>query len=640
MRIALLGNPNSGKSTLFNALTGLHQHVGNFPGVTVEQHTGTLRDLPGGTLIDLPGTYSLTAASAEERVCSDMLRMRRPDAIINIVDATCLSRGLYVTLQLLTFDIPMVVALNMMDEVQKSGGRIDVEKLSKHLGVPVVPISAARREGLSALLQAVAGETGRAGSYVTDNHVADRHVAGGSMADGKHSRSNNGPKRHESAYDHGKVNGTGIVNDLMIQERYARIDAMMAEVVSGLDGNVAHSLSRKLDAVLMHPVFAFPIFTLIMGFVFACTFGPIGQALTRAFGLMQSAAASQLSAVLSALHVSEWMHELLVEGIMTGIGVVLAFLPTLLILFFMLSLLEDSGYMARMTYVSDRFFRKIGLSGRSFVPALLGFGCSVPAMMATRTLSTRRDRYATVLLVPFLSCSAKLPIYALLTQVFFKDHALLVVMGLYAGGVLLGLLAAWVLSRTILPDVKSPFLMELPNYRLPTLRSALMLVRTRIIAYVRTALTTLLFASVAIWSLQRVDLSLQPCADNAQSILAVMGRMLSPLFVPLGFGDWRATTSLITGLMAKEGVLSTMGILLGAPTESALQTVLPDVFTPLSALSFLVFVLLYMPCMAAFATARRELGGLRYALLNALFHTGIAWLAALVVYNIGRICGM
>lgn len=606
MRIALLGNPNSGKSTLFNALTGLSQHVGNFPGVTVEQHTGRMRALPDSTLIDLPGTYSLSAISVEEAVCRDALLQEPPDAIVNIIDATCISRGLYMTLQLLELGIPMVVALNMMDEVQKSGGYIDCEVLSKDLGVPVLPISAVRGTGIPALVDALSREAQR------------------SAAKGRERQTIRAPS-------------PGAVDDRRIQERYARIDRIVARAATGFDSGAILSHTRQLDAVCMHPVFALPVFLLIMGVVFYCTFGPVGQWMTKAFGLLLQVLTGWLSSALRVIQVAEWVHALVIEGILAGIGIVLSFLPTLLILFFLLSLLEDSGYMARMVYVSDKFFRKVGLSGRSFVPALLGFGCSVPAMMATRTLSSRRDRYATILLVPFLSCSAKLPIYALLANVFFRENALWVVMGLYVGGALLGLIAAWALSRAVFPVAQAPFLLELPNYRWPTMRSALMLVRARTAVYVRNALTTLLLASVAVWSLQRVDVSLRPVLDNSRSILAILGRMLSPLFAPLGFGNWQAATSLLTGLVSKEGVLTTMGILLSAPTETALQDALAGVFTPLSALSFLVFVLLYMPCMAAFATARRELGGLRYALINSLFHIGIAWLAACIVYNAGRL---
>lgn len=605
MNALLIGNPNSGKSTLFNALTGLRQHVGNFPGVTVEQHSGKLKDLPGCTVIDLPGAYSLTALSKEEAVLRDVLTTQQPDVIINIVDATCLSRSLYMTLQLLELDVPIVIALNMMDEVQKAGGRIDHLKLSEILGVPALPISASRREGIGSLIETVSSLAG------------EGHPNG------------NAPKLIKtSSFD---------VDERRIAERYARIDRMVPLVAKEMHEGSARKLTEKLDAVLLHPALAFPIFFILMGFIFYAAYGPLGQALTHLFQNAVSACAGALDAALYSVNAAPWIHALCVEGIMSGLSIVLSFFPTLLILFFLLSLLEDSGYMARMAFIADRFFRRMGLSGRSFVPALLGFGCSVPAILSTRTLSSRRDRYLTTLLAPFLSCSAKLPIYALFAKAFWGSSSPFVIMGLYFLGAVVGFLMTWILSRTLIQSSSSPFLLELPAYRLPTPHSALMLVRTRTAIYLKNALTTLLFASVVVWSLQRVDFSLKPVADSASSILAGIGQAISPLFIPLGFGDWRAATSLITGLLSKEGVLSTMGILLSAPTADALHTSLQGVFTPLSALSFLIFVLLYMPCMATFAASRRELGGVRYALLNALYHTGIAWLAACVVYQVGTL---
>ncbi len=605
MTLALVGNPNSGKTTLFNRLTGLQQHVGNFPGVTVERMEGALSGRPSVTVVDLPGAYSLRAFSKEEDVASGYLRDHPPDAILNIVDATCPERGLYLTMQLLPLGIPMAVALNMMDEVEAGGGKVDVAALAKGLGVPVVPIVASKGEGVLA--------------------AADAALSA--------------PKRRAQASPKHMTNVISSDDEeAQIIARYRRVEALVARAVTAPAESRAQRLSRRADTILTSRHFAFPIFFIVLGLVFYLTYGPVGGALARLFARGLSAFSAWIGASLSAIGAAEWLRGLIVDGILAGAGSVLSFLPTILTLFFLLSLLEDSGYMARMAFVTDRLLRKIGLSGRSFVPALLGFGCSVPAILATRTLPTKRDRRMTVLLVPFLSCSAKAPIYALFAGAFFPAHAALATVALYAGGVLVGIPAALMLKKAAFPGNAPPFLLELPAYRMPTARSALMLVRTRTLAFVKCALTTLLLASIAVWALGRVSFSLQPVANSADSALAGIGRLLSPLFLPLGFGDWRAATALLTGLMAKEGVLASFSILL-APGGLPLPDALRVMFTPLQAVSFLTFTLLYTPCIAAFAAARRELGGLRYALLGALFQCGVAWACAFLVYNVGRVLG-
>ncbi len=599
MILALLGNPNSGKTTLFNALTGLRQHVGNFPGVTVDSMEGPLRGEPDVTVVDLPGAYSLRAASVDERVSRDFLLSGKPDALLNVVDATSPARGLYLTLQLRELGIPMAVAMNMMDEVRAGGGAMDCAALSRALGVPVVPVAAVRGEGVrESALAALTAPPPKARELPTARAAEEERIL----------------------------------------RRYAEIESLCGGALCGGE-SAAQRRSARVDAVLTHRVFAFPIFLLVMALVFYLTFGPIGGTLSALFRAAMAWAIGWIDQGLLRVGAAAWLHDLLIDGVLAGVGTVLAFLPTILTLFFLLSLLEDSGYMARMAFTTDRLLRRLGLSGRSFVPALLGFGCSVPAIMATRTLPTRRDRRMTILLIPFLSCSAKLPIYVMFTQAFFPKHAVLVMSALYAGGVALGIVVALLLKKAAFPGKPAPFLLELPAYRMPTAKSALLLVRTRTAAFVRCALTTLLLASIAIWALQRVNWALQPVADSADSLLASIGRGIAPLFIPLGFRDWRAATSLIAGLMAKEGVLSSMGILLRAPTELSLQAALCGLFTPLQAVSFLVFTLLYTTCVAAFAAARRELGGTRYALGAAVFQTGVAWLAASLVYNVGRLLG-
>ncbi|MCL1964799.1 MAG: ferrous iron transporter B, partial [Firmicutes bacterium] len=509
--LALLGNPNSGKTTLFNALTGLKQHVGNFPGVTVERMEGALRADKTALLVDLPGIYSLSSASAEEAVSSGYLRDQPPDAIINIVDATCPERGLYLTTQLLALRVPMVVAMNMMDEVRKGGGSVDCAALSRGLGVPVLPVAASKGEGVAAVAAAAL-------------------------------------KAKPPQWSGLPGRGDGV--EAMILRRYAFLEALCGKAVQGGEESAAQRRSRRVDEVLTHRVWAFPIFFGIMALVFFLTFGPVGGKLRDAFQWGMDAFAGGVDRALVWADAADWLRGLIVRGVLAGVGSVLSFLPTILTLFFLLSLLEDSGYMARMAFATDRLLRKVGLSGRSFVPALLGFGCSVPAILATRTLPTERDRRMTVMLVPFLSCSAKLPIYTMFSQAFFPGREVLALFALYAGGVLTGVPVALLLRKTAFPGNAAPFVLELPAYRMPTAQSALRLVRVRTAAFLRCAMTTLLLASIAVWALQRVDGSFQPVADNADSLMAAMGRRVAPLFLPLGFGDWRAATALLTGLMA------------------------------------------------------------------------------------------
>lgn len=590
--IALLGNPNSGKTTLFNRLTGMRHHVGNFPGVTVERAEGICKADSSVRVIDLPGMYSLSSASAEERIALEALLEEPPDAVVSVVDATSPARGLYLTLELLQTGLPVIIALTMMDEVEKSRGSVDMRALSDALFSPVI---SARDESPEALVRAA-----------------------------KKARPGRAPMRKP-----------GPAADQDIIDRYARVDRLCAAAVKGPEESAAQMRSRKVDQIATHRFLAFPLFAATMGLLFFLTFGPPGQALQRAFLSLMSLFSAALDAALSRMAVSFWLRSLIVEGILAGLSTALSFLPTIAILFLLLSLLEDSGYMARMSFITDGPLRRVGLSGRSFVPLLVGFGCSVPAIMATRTLPSRRDRLLTILFVPFCSCSAKAPIYALLVGAFFPAHGLLVVVGLYVFGVLLGVLAMVVLRSLGISGDEQPFLLELPAYRIPSVRTCVSRVWARMRVFLRNAFTLLLLSSVAIWSLGRVTLSLTPAAHSGESMLAAFGKWISPVFLPLGFSDWRAATALLSGLMAKEGVVTTLGVLLGATGEAPLSALLHDVLSPLSALSFLTFTLLYMPCVSTFAAARRELGGARYALLAAFFHTGVAWVAACMVYNIG-----
>ena len=677
---ALAGNQNCGKTTLFNQLTGSNQHVGNFPGVTVEKKEGTIQlDGPrrrwgrneeekgqdGATLVDLPGIYSLSPYTAEEVVTRDFLVKQHPDAIINIIDATNIERNLYLTLQLIELGIPMVLALNMMDEVRASGSSIDVAALSKELGIPAVPISASKGEGVADLareamrvastrqkpsrLDFCTGPVHRA--IHATAHVIENHTSGtGFPARFAASKILEGdePLERSLGLDQADLDIIGHVVEEMEREtgtdreaaladmRYSYIEGLCSKVVTKRGVSRDRQRSERIDGILTHRIFAIPVFLLIMFAIFGLTFGWPGSWFSDLFSAGVDWVTAQVDAWLTQAQVSGWMHSLVIDGVFAGVGSVLSFLPVIMLLFFFLSLLEDSGYMARVAFVMDKLLRRIGLSGRSFVPMLMGFGCSVPAIMATRTLASRRDRVMTILLVPFMSCSAKLPIYAVFCAAFFPDHAAVVMICLYVLGMVTGILAALVLKNSLFRGNPVPFVMELPNYRMPSLQSVLLLMWEKAKDFLQRAFTIIFLASLVVWFLQSFDPRFNLVSDSSTSMLAALGGLVAPIFAPLGFGDWRLSTALITGLTAKETVVSTLAVLLGAGTDqNALVPLLHTVFTPLTAVSFLTFTLLYMPCVASFAAIRRELASTGKAVAAMACQTGVAWVVAFVVYHLG-----
>jgi ferrous iron transport protein B len=664
--IALAGNQNSGKTTLYNNLTGSNQHVGNFPGVTIEKKEGQLKKYKDISLVDLPGIYSLSPYTMEEVVTRDFLLKENPDLILNIVDATNIERNLYLTLQLMDLSIPMVIALNMMDEVTASGNSIDVKKLSCHLGVPVVPISASKGEGISELIDVVIKTVKEKSSpKKLDFCVGEVHRA-------IHSISHLIDEQAEAAGYPVRFAATKLVegdeptikslkiteNQLHIIEhvvkdmeaalqtdreaaladmRYCYIEQICSETVVKKQETKEQQRSEKIDEVLTHKYFGIPIFFGIMFFIFWMTFNVIGAPLQGLLEELIGAITEITSNAMIAFDVSDWLHSLVIDGIFAGVGSVLSFLPLIVILFFFLSLLEDSGYMARVAFLMDKLLRKIGLSGRSFVPMLIGFGCSVPAIMATRTLASERDRKMTIVLTPFMSCSAKLPIYGMITVAFFPDNAAIVMIGLYIMGIIAAVISGLLLKNTIFKGEPVPFVMELPAYRIPSRRSVLIHMWEKGKDFIQRAFTVIFLGTIIIWFLQSFNWSFDMVEDSSNSILAYLGSLIAPIFIPLGFNDWRASTALITGLTAKEAVVSTLSVLTGAVTDSQLSEVMFTMFSPLSAFAFLTFVLLYMPCIAAFAATKRELGSLKYAALAALYQTVTAFIAGMLVYQIGSL---
>ena len=666
MKIALAGNPNCGKTTLFNDLTGSNQYVGNWPGVTVEKKEGKLKGHKDVVIQDLPGIYSLSPYTLEEVVARNYLVGEKPDAILNIVDGTNIERNLYLSLQLMELGIPMVIALNMMDEVRASGNHIDVKCLSQHLGVPVVPISASKGEGISELLKQVVemvekqekpqkldfctGPVHRAIHSIA--HIVEDHAeragypvrfAATKLVEGDQ------PMIDALQISENEVH----IIDHIVQEmeseletdreaaladmRYTYIEGVCAECVFKHQETLEQVRSEKIDRILTHKYFGIPIFLGIMLVVFYLTFSVLGAPMQDFLGTAIDSGVAAFSSFLTDVGVSPWLHSLLIDGVCAGVGSVLSFLPIIVLLFFFLPLLEDSGYMARVAFVMDKLLRKIGLSGRSFVPMLIGFGCSVPAIMATRTLSSDRDRKMTIVLTPFMSCSAKLPIYGMITAAFFPHHAALVMISLYVTGIVVAILSGLLLKNTIFQGDPVPFVMELPAYRMPSAQSVFLHMWEKAKDFLRKAFTIIFMASLAIWFLQSFDWSFNMVADSADSILASIGSLIAPLFAPLGFNDWRASTALITGFTAKESVVSTLTILTGAANDAQLSAILQTIFTPLSAISFLAFTILYMPCVAAFAATRREIGSMKGAVLTAAYQTGAAYLVAMAIYQIGRL---
>lgn len=657
MILALAGNQNCGKTTLFNQLTGSNQHVGNFPGVTVDQKIGQVRGQKGCSVVDLPGIYSLRPYTAEEIVTRDFILNQKPDGIINIVDATNLERNLYLTLQLLTLRVPTVLALNMMDELTGNGGSIDVQKMAQTLGVPVVPICAATADGVSELIdEAVRVAEGKILPQVYDFcepgpvhrciHAVCHQIEDHAQAVGINTRFAatwliEGDSAIEDALKLDQNEKELIEHSVLQMEqergldrnaaladmRYSFIEKLVREAVVKPRESRQHRRSVQADKILTGKYTAIPIFIGVMFLIFFLTFHVIGAFLSDLLALGIDKLTALTDAALTAYGLNPVVQSLIIDGIFEGVGSVLSFLPVIVTLFFFLSILEDTGYMARVAFVMDKLLRRIGLSGKSIVPMLIGFGCTVPAVMATRTLPSERDRTMTILLTPFMSCSAKIPIYGFFSAAFFPQHAALVMIALYVFGILMGILAALVLEKTAFRGRPVPFVMELPNYRLPSVKSVALLLWEKAKDFLERAFTVIFLATIVIWFLQSFDTRLNVVESSADSLLAMIGQFLAPIFAPLGFADWRCATALISGFIAKESVVSTLEILLGTSALSAL-------FTTKSAVSFLVFTLLYTPCVAAIAAIRREVGSPVRAGIIALSQCCVAYLAAFAMFAI------
>lgn len=668
MIYALAGNQNCGKTTLFNQLTGSNQHVGNFPGVTVDSKMGEIRGEKGNAVVDLPGIYSIRPYTNEEIVTRSFILQEKPDGIINIVDATNIERNLYLTLQLLELHIPMVLALNMMDEVWGNGGSIDIAKMEEALGIPVVAISAVKNEGIADLIAAIREVSARriypkvtdfcekgpvhrcihAVSHQVEDHAerigmsprfaATKIVEGDQDIIDRLALSDNELDLMEHSIVEMEQDSGMDRNAALADMRYDFIERVCSQAVSKCRESKEHIRSQRIDSVLTHKYLAIPVFVLIMVAVFYLTFGLIGSFLSDLLSLLIDTLSGVVERALTAYGINPVVESLVIDGIFTGVGSVLSFLPIIVVLFFFLSILEDSGYMARIAFVMDRPLRKIGLSGKSFVSMLIGFGCSVPAVMSTRTLSSERDKRMTILLIPFISCSAKIPIYALFAAAFFQRRVALVMFGLYGLGILVGLLCALILNRTVFHGNPTPFMMELPNYRFPSAKSVSLLMWDKAKDFVQRAFTVIFVATLAIWFLQTFDMRFNVVADSGESLLAMVGKLIAPIFGPLGFNDWRAATALICGFTAKEAVVSTLGVLTGTSMANLSET-MGSLFTPVSAVSFLVFTLLYTPCVAAIATIRREMGSLLKTVGIVCMQCGVAWLAACAVYQLLQVLG-
>ena len=656
MIFALAGNQNCGKTTLFNQLTGSNQHVGNFPGVTVDQKSGQIRQQKDATVVDLPGIYSLRPYTAEEIVTRDFILQSKPDGIINIVDATNLERNLYLTLQLLTLRLPMVLALNMMDELTGNGGSIDVPALSERLGIPVVPICAATGDGVQELVVEAlrvaekrltpaiidfcpAGPVHRcihAVCHQIEDHAqmlgVSTRFAATSLIEGDEGTAdklqldqNERELLEHSVLQMEQERGLDR-NAAMADMRYNFIEGVVRDCVTKPHESREHLRSVQADKILTGKYTAIPIFIGLMFLIFYLTFHVIGSYLSDLLAMGIDALTAVVDRALTTYGLNPVVRSLLIDGIFQGVGSVLSFLPIIVTLFFFLSILEDTGYMARVAFVMDKLLRKIGLSGKSIVPMLIGFGCTVPAVMSTRTLPSERDRTMTILLTPFMSCSAKIPIYAFFSAAFFPQHAALVMIALYLLGILVGILAALVLKASF-KGRPVPFVMELPNYRLPSFKSVMLLLWEKAKDFLQRAFTVIFLATIVIWFLQSFDTRLNVVTDSADSLLAAIGQWLAPVFGPLGFADWRCTTALISGFIAKESVVSTLEILLGSAAISSL-------FTAKTAVTFLVFTLLYTPCIAAIAAIRRELGARWKAVVVAISQCCVAYLIAFAVHTL------
>ena len=661
LTFALVGNQNCGKTTLFNQLTGSNQHVGNFPGVTVDRKEGMIKGYPDTRVTDLPGVYSLSPYSSEEIVTRQFVFDEKPKGIINIVDATNIERNLYLTMQLMELDIPMVLALNMMDEVRENGGAIRINQLESMLGIPGIPISAIKNQGVDELIEHAVHvaryqeRPGRQDFCDPEDHGGSVHrcLHGIMHLIEDHAENAGIPVRFAAAKVaegdaemekslHLEQNETEMIEHIVSQmeeergiDRAAAIADMRFDFIQRICRQTVvkpaeskeRIRSRRIDAVLTGKYTAIPTFILIMGAVFFLTFNVIGAVLQNLLEKGIDYLTAQMDQLLTAWSVNPVLHSLVIDGIFKGVGSVLSFLPIIVVLFLFLSLLEDSGYMARVAFVMDKPLRKIGLSGRSIVPMLVGFGCTVPGIMASRTLPSERDRKMTILLTPFMSCSAKLPIYAFFATAFFPKYKALVMVGLYVVGILIGILVALIIRKTLFKGEAVPFVMELPNYRMPALKNVLQLLWEKAKDFLQRAFTVIFVATIVIWFLQSFDLHFNLTADSQNSILAVVAGLIVPVFAPLGFGDWRISTALISGFMAKESVVSTLSVLTGS------MDVIHKILTPASALSLLIFCLLYTPCVAAVSSVKRELGS-KWALVVVVGQCVVAWIMAALVYAI------
>ena len=661
LTFALVGNQNCGKTTLFNVLTGSNQHIGNFPGVTVDRKDGVIKGYPDTLITDLPGIYSMSPYSSEEIVTREFLLMDKPKGIINILDATNIERNLYLSMQLMELGIPMVIALNMMDEVRVNGGSIRINAIEELLGVPVIPISAAKGEGIEELVShaihvAKYQEKPQISDFCSKDSAVHRCIHGIMSLISDHADKAGYPERFAASkvvegdslvLKHLELeqNEKEMIEHIIVQMeeecgmdrasaiadmRFAYIEDVCKNTVVKPRESKERIRSQKIDKILTGKYTGIPMFIAIMGLVFYLTFNVIGAALSNVLDILITFVTNGVDNLLTAMNVNSVLHALIIDGIFNGVGSVLSFLPIIVTLFFFLSILEDSGYMARVAFIMDKLLRKLGLSGRSIVPMLIGFGCSVPGVMASRTLSSERDRRMTVLLTPFMSCSAKVPIYAFFSAAFFPHYAALVMIGMYFIGIIVGIIMAFIFKKTLFKGEPVPFVMELPNYRMPGAKNVVHLLWEKAKDFLQKAFSIIFIATILIWFMQNFDIRLNVVADSRQSILAVLAGMITPLFKPLGFGDWRLVTAILTGVMAKESVVSTISILFGSTIEMV------SVISAAGAMSFLVFCLLYTPCVAAIASVKKELGG-KWAAYVVVIQCVVAWIAALITYIIAGI---
>lgn len=661
LTFALVGNQNCGKTTLFNVLTGSNQHIGNFPGVTVDRKDGVIKGYPDTLITDLPGIYSMSPYSSEEIVTREFLLMDKPKGIINILDATNIERNLYLSMQLMELGIPMVIALNMMDEVRVNGGSVRINAIEELLGVPVIPISAAKGEGIEELVShaihvAKYQEKPQVSDFCSKDSAVHRCIHGIMSLISDHADKAGYPERFAASkvvegdslvLKHLELeqNEKEMIEHIIVQMeeecgmdrasaiadmRFAYIEDVCKNTVVKPRESKERIRSQKIDKLLTGKYTGIPMFIAIMGLVFYLTFNVIGAALSNVLDILITFVTNGVDNLLTAMNVNSVLHALIIDGIFNGVGSVLSFLPIIVTLFFFLSILEDSGYMARVAFIMDKLLRKLGLSGRSIVPMLIGFGCSVPGVMASRTLSSERDRRMTVLLTPFMSCSAKVPIYAFFSAAFFPHYAALVMIGMYFIGIIVGIIMAFIFKKTLFKGEPVPFVMELPNYRMPGAKNVVHLLWEKAKDFLQKAFSIIFIATILIWFMQNFDIRLNVVADSRQSILAVLAGMITPLFKPLGFGDWRLVTAILTGVMAKESVVSTISILFGSTIEMV------SVISAAGAMSFLVFCLLYTPCVAAIASVKKELGG-KWAAYVVVIQCVVAWIAALITYIIAGI---